>query len=263
MHIVVCTKQTPDTAAKVEVKDGHVVWGDAALVVNPWDEYAIEEAIRLKEKYNGKVTAIAMGPESAKEALKTALAMGSDEAILISDVALKGSDVSATATTLAAAIKKLGDVDVVLFGNRAIDGDTGLTPLAVAAKLGWEALTYLSKIGALDAAAKTITVERSLEEGKQQCSSKLPAVISVVKDINEPRYPSFMGIRKASKATIPVWAVADLGVDAGTVGAAGSTVTWPEVYPLPPREGSVEIIDGTPEEIAVKLADKLIADKVI
>jgi len=263
MHIVVCTKQTPDTAAKVEVKDGHVTWGDAALVVNPWDEYAIEEAIRLKEKYNGKVTAIAMGPESAKEALKTALAMGSDEAILISDTALKGSDVSATATTLAAAIKKLGDVDVVLFGNRAIDGDTGLTPLAVAAKLGWEALTYLSKIDALDAAAKTITVERSLEEGKQQCSSKLPAVISVVKDINEPRYPSFMGIRKASKATIPVWATADLGLDVGTVGAAGSTVTWPEVYPLPPREGSVEIIDGTPEEIAVKLADKLIADKVI
>jgi len=135
--------------------------------------------------------------------------------------------------------------------------------LAVAAKLGWEALTYLSKIDALDAAAKTITVERSLEEGKQQCSSKLPAVISVVKDINEPRYPSFMGIRKASKATIPVWATADLGLDVGTVGAAGSTVTWPEVYPLPPREGSVEIIDGTPEEIAVKLADKLIADKVI
>lgn len=263
MNIVVCTKQTPDTAAKVEVKDGQVTWGDAALVVNPWDEYAIEEAIRLKEKYTGKVTAIAMGPESAKEALKTALAMGSDEAILISDPALKGSDTVATATALAAAIKKLGDVDAVLFGNRAIDGDTGLTPVAVAAKLGWEALTYLSKIDTVDTGAKTIAVERSLEEGKQQCSSKLPAVISVVKDINEPRYPSFMGIRKASKATIPIWTVADLDLNPATVGAAGSTVSWPEVYPLPPREGSVEIIDGTPEEIAAKLADKLIADKVI
>lgn len=263
MHIVVCTKQTPDTAAKVDVKDGHVSWGDAALVVNPWDDYAIEEAIRLKEKNTGKVTAISMGPESAKEALKTALGMGCDEAILISDPALKGSDVAATATVLAAAIKKLGDVDAVIFGNRAIDGDTGLTPLAVAAKLGWEALTYLSKIDSVDPAAKTIVVERSLEEGKQQCSSKLPAVISVVKDINEPRYPSFMGIRKASKAVIPTWTAADLGVDAGTVGAAGSSVTWPQVYPLPPREGSVEIIDGSPEEIAVKLADKLIADKVI
>ncbi len=263
MHVVVCTKQTPDTAAKVEVKDGHVTWGDAALVVNPWDEYAIEEAIRLKEKYSGKATAIAMGPETAKEALKTALAMGCDEAILISDPALKGSDTAATATTLAAAVKKMGDVDLILFGNRAIDGDTGLTALAVAAKLGWEALTYLSKIENLDVGAKTIVVERSLEEGKQLCTSKLPAVVSVVKDINEPRYPSFMGIRKASKANIPVWTTADLELAAGSVGAAGSTVTWLQVYPLPPREGSVEIIDGTPEEIAAKLADKLIADKVI
>ena len=106
-------------------------------------------------------------------------------------------------------------------------------------------------------------MERSLEEGKQQCSSKLPVVISVVKDINEPRYPSFMGIRKASKANIPVWTLADVGADAATVGAAGSSVTWPEIYPLPPREGSVEIIDGTPEEIAAKLADKLISEKVI
>jgi electron transfer flavoprotein beta subunit len=263
VHIVVCTKQTPDTAAKVDVKDGHVGWGDAALVVNPWDEYAVEEGIRLKEKHNGKVTAICMGPDSAKEALKTTLAMGCDEAILISDAALKGSDVAATAATLAAAIKKLGDVDIVVCGNRAIDGDTGLTAAALAAKLGWTSLTYLSKIDSLDASAKTISVERSLEEGKQQCTSTLPAVVSVVKDINEPRYPSFMGIRKASKATIPTWVLGDLGLEAGAVGAAGSSVTWPEIYPLPPRQGSVEIIDGTPEEVAAKLADKLIAEKVI
>ena len=263
MHVVVCTKQTPDTAATVAVKDGHVNWGDAALVVNPWDEYAIEEAIRLKEKHGGKTTALSMGPESAKEALKTSLAMGCDEAILISDPALKGSDVTATATALAAAIQKMGDVDMVAFGNRAIDGDTGLTAAAVAAKLGWSLLTYLSKIDQLDAGARTITVERSLEEGKQICASKLPVVISVVKDINEPRYPSFMGIRKASKAVIPIWSVAELGLEASKVGSAGSTVAWPEIYPLPPREGSVELIDGTPEEIAAKLADKLIADKVI
>jgi electron transfer flavoprotein beta subunit len=263
LQIVVCIKQTPDTAASVLVKDGHVGWGDAALVVNPWDEYAVEEAIRLKEKHGGKVTAISMGPESAKEALKTCLAMGCDEAVLISDPVLKGSDVAATAAVLAAAVKKIGDVDAALFGNRAIDGDTGLMAVAVAAKLGWNALTYLSKIEQLDPGAKTISVERSLEEGRQLCTSTLPAAISVVKDINEPRYPSFMGIRKAAKANIPIWAAADLGLDAATVGAAGSAVAWPEIYPLPPREGSVEIIDGTPEEIAVKLADKLIADKVI
>ncbi|MEK7312501.1 MAG: electron transfer flavoprotein subunit beta/FixA family protein [Chloroflexota bacterium] len=263
MHIVVCIKQTPDTAAKVEVKDGHVTWGDAALVVNPWDEYAVEEGIRLKEKHGGKVTALSMGPETAKEALKTCLAMGCDEAILITDPALKGSDSTATAAVLSAAIQKMGDVDAAIFGRQAIDGDTGLTTIAVAAKLGWNALTYLSKIDALDAAAKTITVERLLEEGKQICDSKMPAVISVVKDINEPRYPSFMGIRKAAKASIPTWSTADLGLDPTKVGAAGSAVTWPEIYPPPAREGSVEIIDGTPEEIAAKLADKLMAEKVI
>lgn len=263
MHVVVCAKQTPDTAAKVDVKDGHVTWGDAALVVNPWDEYAVEEAIRLKEKHGGKVTALSMGPESAKEALKTCLAMGCDEAILISDPALKGSDSVATAAVLAAAIQKLGDVDAVIFGKQAIDGDTGLTAVAVAASLGWNALTYLSKIDSLDPAAKTIKVERSVEEGKQICESKLPAVISVVKDINEPRYPSFMGIRKAAKASIPAWSAADLGLDVSRVGAAGSAVTWPEIYPLPAREGNVEMIDGAPEEIAAKLADRLAAEKVI
>ena len=263
MHVVVCTKQTPDTAAKVEVKGGHVTWGDAALVVNPWDEYAIEEAIRLKEKHGGKATAVTMGPDTAKEALKTALAMGCDEAILISDPAFKGSDTGATAAVLAAAIKKQGDVDLVLFGNRAIDGDTGLTAVAVAAQLGWEPLTFLSKIDSLDAGAKTISVERALEEGKQQCVSKLPAIISVVKEINEPRYPSFMGIRRASKANIPTWTAEDLGLAGQAQGAAASTVSWPAVYPLPPREGAVELIEGTPAEIAAKLADKLIADKVI
>lgn len=263
MNIVVCIKQTPDTAATVAVKEGHVTWGDAALVINPWDEYAVEEALRLKEKHNGKVIALCMGAESGKESLKTCLAMGCDEAYLISDPTLKGSDVSATATALAAAIKK-ANADLVICGKQAIDGDTGMTVAAVAAKLNWNLLTYLSKIDAIDFAAKTIKVERSLEEGKQICDSKLPAVLSVVKDINEPRYPSFMGIRKAAKANIPTWSVADLGVKADEVGAAGSAVTWPEIYPLPTRESNVEIISGeSPEEIAAKLADKLIGEKVI
>ena len=152
----------------------------------------------------------------------------------------------------------------MICGKQAIDGDTGLTVSTVAAKLNWNLLTYLSKIDAIDFGAKTIKVERSLEEGKQICDSKLPAVLSVVKDINEPRYPSFMGIRKAAKAVIPTWSVADLGVKADEVGAAGSAVTWPEIYPLPARESNVEIIGGeSPQEIAAKLAEKLIGEKVI
>jgi len=263
MHVVVCVKQTPDSAAKMGVEDGKVTWGDAALIVNPWDEYSIEEAIRLKEKHGGKVTAISMGPESAKEALKTCIAMGCDEAILLSDPALKGSDALATSYALAKAIEKMGDVDMVFFGKQAIDGDTGLVPVAVARRLGWTPLTYTIKLVELDFAAKTVKAERLLEQGKQVVTAKLPAVVGTVKDINEPRYPSFMGIRKAAKAAIPIWSAADIGADPAKIGGPGSAMRWPKVYPLPAREGSAEMIDGTPEEIAVKLADKLIADKVI
>jgi electron transfer flavoprotein beta subunit len=261
VNVVVCVKQTPDSAAKISVENGNVKW-DAGLVLNPWDEYAVEEAIRLKEKHGGKATALCLGPESAKEALKTCIAMGCDEAILIADAALGGSDALATARVLAAALKKLGEVDVVVFGKQAIDGDTGLVPMAVARTLGWAPLTYTMHIEA-DPAAKTIQATRLLEQGKQVVTAKLPAVIGTVKEINEPRYPSFMGIRKAGKANIPVWSLADVGVDAASVGAAGSAVQWPNVYPPPAREGAVELIDGTPEEAATKLADKLLADKVI
>lgn len=263
MHVVVLVKQTPDSAAKIAVDNGKVTWGDSALVVNPWDEYAIEEAIRLKEKYNGKATAISMGPESAKEALKTCLAMGCDEAILISDAAVKGSDALATSYVLAQAIRKLGDVTIVVCGKQAIDGDTGLVPMGLARRLGFAPLTYTAKIDDVNEGAKTIKVERLLEQGRQIVTSTLPAVVGTVKEINEPRYPSFMGIRKAAKANIPTWTAADLGLEAGKFGVPGSAMQWPKVYPLPTREGSAEMIDGTPEEIAAKLAEKLIADKVI
>ena len=263
MHVVVCVKQTPDSAAKVSVESGQVTWGDASLVVNPWDEYAIEEAIRLKEKYGGKASALCMGPDTAREALKTCLAMGCDEAILISDPGLKGSDALATGYVLAKAIEKLGDVEVVLFGKQAIDGDTGLVPMGVARRLGWSPLTYTIKIAEVDPAAKTIRVERLLEEGKQVVTSRLPAVVGTVKDINEPRYPSFMGIRKAAKATIPTWSASDLGLDPSKIGRGGSVMTWPQVNPLPARQGTVELMSGSPAEAAAQLADRLIADKVL
>jgi electron transfer flavoprotein beta subunit len=262
LNFVVCVKQTPDSAAKISVENGQVTW-DAGLVVNPWDEYAVEEAIRLKEKHGGKAIALCMGPESAKEALKTCIAMGCDDAILVSDPALKGSDALATTYILAQAIQRIGEVGVAIFGKQAIDGDTGLTPIGVARRLGWAPLTYTAKIIEFDGGAQTIRVERLLEEGRQIVSAKLPAVIGTVKEINEPRYPSFMGIRKASKATITVWSAADLGLDPARIGPAGSATRWPAVYAPPAREGAVEIIDGAPEEAAAKLADKLIADKVI
>jgi electron transfer flavoprotein beta subunit len=258
LNVVVCVKQTPDSAAKISVENGKVTW-DTAPVLNPWDEYAVEEAIRLKEKHGGKATALCLGPEGAKEALKTCIAMGCDEAVLISDAALENADAMVTAYVLAQAIQKIGNVDAAIFGKQAIDGDTGLVPMAVARRLGWAPLTYTMSLD-VDPAAKTLKVTRLVEQGKQVATAKLPAVIGTVKEINEPRYPSFMGIRKAGKATIPVWSAADAGADSNHLTAS---VRWPSVNPPPAREGAVELLDGAPEEVAVKLADKLIADKVI
>ncbi len=265
LNIVVCVKQVPDTAATLKVDEqSSVSWGDAALVINPWDEYAIEEAIRIKEKHGGKVIVLSLGPEQSKEALKQAVAMGCDEAHLISDPAFEGSDALATTYILAQAIKQLGNVDVVFFGKQAIDGDTGLVPAGVARRLGWPLLTYIAKIDELDPGSQAIKVTRLLEQGRQSMSSKLPAVLSVVKEINEPRYPSFMNIRKASKLQIPVLTAAAIGAEASKIGKANAAAQWLKVFPLPARAGNVELITGdSPQAIAAALADKLMAEKVI
>ena len=259
MHVIVFTRSTPDTAAKVEVNSsGNVSWGDAALVVNPWDEYALEEGILQAKAGGGKATVIAIGAELHGEALKHSLAMGLDDAARVWDAALENADSLAYATAAAAAVKKVGDVDLVIFGRESIDVGTDQHIYQTARKLGWTMLSYVSRITAIDYAARTITVERMLEEGKQTITSALPVVISVLKDINEPRYPSFIGIRKASKAAIPTWTLADLGVPAPT--ARTRIAAYKN---LPVRDTRFESIDGTPEQQAVKLVDRLIEEKVL
>jgi electron transfer flavoprotein beta subunit len=264
MKVVVCVKQTPSTTAVFTVNNGAVSWDDPGgkpLVVNPWDEYALEQGIQLQEEHGGDAIALSMGTEETLEALKTALAMGCTEAILVNDGAFVDSDTLGTARVLAAAIDKIGDVQIALFGRQAIDGDTGNTPVQVAVKLGWTPLTYVSAITELDLDGGTITVERLVAGGKETVSAPLPVVMSVVKEINEPRYPSFMGIRKANRATIPTWTAADIGLDNG---AEASRVDWSNVYPLPPRDTSVEMISGdTVEEMAKKLVDRLFEEKVL
>jgi electron transfer flavoprotein beta subunit len=266
MKVVVCTKQTPSTTAVITVDaESNVSWDDPGgkpNVVNPWDEYAIEEGIRLKENHGATdVIALSMGGEESKEALKTSLAMGCTEAILVSDEAMVGSDTLGTARVLAAAVNKIGDVDVVMCGKQAIDGDTGQTAVQVAQKLGWTPLTFVSAIR--EVADGCILVERLLEEGKEIVRAELPVVITVVKEINEPRYPSFMGIRKANRATIPTWTAAELEIDGG-VGSVASKADWSHIFAIPPREGSVEIIEAdSVEEQARILVDKLFEEKVI
>ncbi|MDX1438158.1 MAG: electron transfer flavoprotein subunit beta/FixA family protein [Anaerolineales bacterium] len=259
MNIVVCVKQVPDTAAKVIASDGQVSWGAADLVINPWDEYAVEAALLTKEEHGGEVTAVTISADGSNEALKQALAMGCDNAILVSNSSLPPLDSQMTARILAAAIQKVGDVSLVFFGRQAIDGDSGLTHAQTARALGWPALMMVSSISSLDAAGGSITVERAIEEGRQILSADLPAVLSVIKDFAEPRYPSFMGIRKAAKAEVPVMTGSELGL-----ADLEPKVSWPEISNPPTREVVCEMIEGAgPDEIAASLAEKIIAEKVL
>jgi electron transfer flavoprotein beta subunit len=255
LKIIACIKQVPDSEAKVKAEGGKVSWGDAPLVINPFDEYAVEGALQQKEANSGTVTALCIGPESAREALKHALAMGADEAILISDPALNEVDTVGAARVLAAAIQKIG-ADMVVFGRQTLDNGAGITPAQTARVLGWPMLGLAGQIKVQDG---SVTVDRVIEEGRQSVSAKLPAVLSVVQSIGEPRYPSFMGIRKASKATIPVWSLSDLGTS-----APEPIVKRTELMNPPVQETSIEIISGeSPAEIADKLADKILAEKIL
>lgn len=257
MKVAVFVKLVPDSAATLAVSGGQPDWGDAPLVINPWDEFAVEAALTLTEEHGGDVVAISLGDESSKEALKHALAMGCSEAVLVSDAVLANADAGAAARIMAAAVSKAGDVDLAVFGKSAIDSDSGLSASMVARVLGWPALSLVAAVK--EVSDGSITVERSLEEGRQVVQSQLPATMSIVKDFGEPRYPSFMGIRKASKAEIPTWSLADLGMDAPEAHVVQTEIVMP-----PKREVTNEIIEGSsPAEIAGKLADKIMAEGVL
>lgn len=256
MKIITCLKQVPDSEAKVTAQNGQVSWGEAPLVINPFDEYAVEAGLQQKEALDGEVIALCLGSESAKEALKHALAMGADRAILISDPALAEVDSQGAARVLAAAIQKIGEVELVIFGRQTLDTGTGLTTAQTARVLGWP---MLALAGSIQVEAGKVTVERVIEEGKQTLSAAMPVVMSVVQSIGEPRYPSFMGIRKASKAEIPVWTLADLGL-----AAPAAVVSRVELLNPPSRDVACEILSGSsPEAIAETLVEKILAEKVL
>ena len=266
MNIIVCIKQVPDTTeVKINPETGTLIREGVPSIVNPFDTYAIEESLRLKEKFGGKVTVISMGPPQAVEALKEAVAMGADEAVLLSDRAFAGSDTWATAYTLSRAIRKLGAFDVILCGKQAIDGDTGQVGPGIARQLGVTQLTYVFKIQKLEPEARTIAVERLLEEGREVVEARLPVLLTVVKDINQPRYPTFLGIRRATKMQIPVWGAADLAdVDTSKLGLKGSPTQVVKIFSPPKREGKVDMISADSlDQAAAILADKLVAEKVI
>lgn len=260
MQIVTFTRSTPDTAAKVEVDgSGAVTWGDAATVVNPWDEYSLEETIRQADAVKGSSTVIAVGSELHQDSLKHSLAMGIKNAVRVNADGLDISDGLQWATLAAAAVNNIEDAQIVIFGKDHVDVASDQATYQTARKLGWTMLSNISNVLELDADAGTIKVEKTLEQGKQVLTAKLPVVLSVLKGINEPRYPSFIGIRKASKATIPEWTPADLGIELPV-----ASISMDGYQNPPARAITSEMIEGeSVQEKASKLADKLMEEKVL
>ena len=256
MKVAVLIKQTPDTAElpKVVADDVRAGKVKATMVINPWDEYAAEEAIQLGDRFDAESVAISMGSPDAVEALKHALAMGVNAAALVDAAGFAGGDLFSTAAALAGAVKAQG-AELVLTGKQSVDDNSGAVFAGVASKLGWPLVSGVTKI--VDIAGGRVTVERLVEGAQETLSVPMPAVLSVGKEINDPRYPSFMGIRKAGKATIPATPASDLGA------AAGQT-QWTNIRRPEERKTKVVMIDGaSAQEKAAKLADALLAEKVI
>lgn len=264
MKIGVCVKQVPDTEAEIkwDIPGGSLKRDGMDSITNPFDEFALEEALLTRENYDGDIIVFSVGPEKAQDVLRNALALTANEVCLLSDAAFAGSDTYSTACILAAGIKKAGDIDVVFCGKQSTDGNTGVVGAELAAVLGWSQLTYVSKVREIDAAGKKIVVERSIEGGIEVVEAKLPAVVSVIKGINEPRLPNLMGIRKASKVEIPQWSAGDLGIDTNTVGKNGASTKVVEIAVPPPRSAG-EILKGEVDDIAATVVDRLLDLKVI
>ena len=269
MHAIVCIKQVPDTnEVQIDPERGTLIREGVPSIINPFDMYAIEEGILLKEAHGGKATVLSMGPPQALDAIKEAVAMGCDDGVLVSDRAFAGADTWATAYTLAQAIQKLGQYDIILCGRQAADGDTGQVGPGIATQLGISQLTYVFQIREVDLEGQTITVERLVEEGREVVTSPLPCLVTVVKDINTPRYPSFMGIRRANKRDYPVWSAEDLcedtGADQACFGLIGSPTKVVKVFTPAPREGECDIISTEdPGQAAAELADRILAEKIV
>ncbi len=265
MNIVVCIKQVPGIAVvKINPADKTLIRENIPSIINPFDMYALEEGLLLRERYKGKVTVISMGPPQAEGALREAIGMGADDAILLTDRAFAGSDSWATAYTLSLAIKAIGEFDLIICGKQAIDGDTGQVGPGLARQLNITQLTYVFKIRELNPSAKTIVVERLLEEGHEIVEAKLPALLTVVKDINQPRFGSLSNLRRASKLKVRMMTANDLtGVDMTRLGLDGSPTRVVEIFSPPKREGILNMIQAnTTEQAAAILADKIIAEKI-
>jgi electron transfer flavoprotein beta subunit len=261
MHIVVCVKQVPNTTTvQIDPVTNTLKREGVESIINPFDEYAIEEAVRLKERTGGKVTVITMGPPQAEAALREAISKGADEAVLVSSRAFAGADTWATSYTLASAIKSLGDVKIILCGKQATDGDTAQVGPGIAEMLNIPHVAYVKKVESVD--DKSIKVERMMEDGYDLIESPVPVLLTVVKEINTPRVPSLRGKMAAKNAKITV--LDDVAIKAvkENIGLQGSPTQVMKIF-TPPQRGGGEKFTGEPAVIAAKLVAKLTDSKLI
>jgi electron transfer flavoprotein beta subunit len=261
MNIVVCIKQVPDTTkVKINPETNTLMREGVESIINPFDMYAIEEAIRLKEAHGGTVTVLTMGPPQADSALREAISLGVDEACLVSDRAFAGSDTWATAYTLAAAVNKMGQVDLILCGKQAIDGDTAQVGPSLADHLGIPFVAFVRKVRTVG--SDEMVVERTFEEGYEVVSMPLPGLMTVVKEINEPRLPSLKGKMRAKKAEITTYTRDDLEVQDIYLGLDGSPTRVVKIFSPDLSRDGVKW-DGDPADMAVDLVKGLKEQNII
>lgn len=256
MNIVVCMKAVPEVLeVKFNEETGTMIRKGVSNIINPFDEYAIEEGLRIKERCaEGKVTVISMGPSSAESLLREAISLGVDEAILLNDRAFAGADTLATSYTLAKAIEKIGNYDLIICGKQAIDGDTAQVGPGISVHLDIPQVTYVKKIEEIKKGYAK--VERMIEEGYEIIETSLPALFTVVKEINEPRLPSLKGKLRAKKAEIIIWGEKDLEVESNRIGLNGSATRVMRIFTPQPRRGG-EILKGEVPEVVEQLVKRL------
>jgi len=255
MNIIVLVKQVPDTSeVKINRETNTLIRDGVPSIINPFDMYAIEEALRLREQHGGTVTALTMGPPQAAEALKSAVAMGVDQVVLLSDRGFAGADTWATSYAIAQGIKKIGTYDLVIAGKQAIDGDTAQVGPETADMLGIPFVAYIRKIEKVE---KTkMVAERMMDEGYDVVETSLPALITVVKEINQPRLPSLKGKMKAKSLKVTSWTAQDIDADLNRCGLKGSPTKVVKIFPPAPR-GQREILSGSIEEQVATVAKKV------
>ena len=260
MKIIACIKQVPDTESQIKVaSDGtSIVQDDIKWVMNPYDEFGVEEALRLKEKFGGEVVVVGLGPKRVTESLRTALAMGADKAILVVDDAAEGSDALATAKALAAAVKDL-EYDIIFTGQRGVDDDQGLVGASLGEYLDIPHLAVITKLEMAED-GKSVKAHRPVEGQTLVYETALPAIVTAQKGLNEPRYASLPGIMKAKKKPLEEKSLADLGLDAAEFGTGARKLKVIQLTPPPERQAGKIVEGDSPEAKAAALA-KLLHDE--